>query len=336
MQNRPDGQTTMNFYNLCCWCAAHARFGQFRIRAIAQGRQHQDIRETRVASERAIVSTSTYWHNGGTPRLGGRQVVRTSLAWIGQRSIASLRYLRLVSAVIVAVLWLGMRPSVWRRTTRRSFLRQCYFKGNQALLLILVVALMSSFGFERMITLLDRLGQYQMGFTVVVRTWVGHIMPGLASLIIIGRNCTSVTAELGTLQAGGAVRTLDRQGIDPFLVLVLPRVLAMAVTSLCLGLVFAMAVTGFTHFIRVLQGISRVTTAELLDAVLEMLTYREMIALPAKMVLTGLVGGAVCCIEGLRTRAMYVDMPRRVTYAFAICVVVVSLAHLSVAIVVGD
>jgi len=261
--------------------------------------------------------------------------VRPSLASLGRRSIASFRYLSFVLAIVVAVLWIGIRPRIWRRTTRRSFLRQCYFKGNQSLVLILVVALMSSFGFERMITLLDRLGQYQMGFPVIVRTWVGHIMPGLASLIIIGRNCTAVTAELGTLQAGGAVRTLDRQGVDPFLVLVLPRVLAMAVTSLCLGLVFAISVTGFTHLIRVLEGVSRVTTAELLDAVLEMLTYREIIALPAKMLLTGLVGGAVCCIEGLRTRAMYLDMPRRVTHAFAICVIVVALAHLSVASVVG-
>jgi phospholipid/cholesterol/gamma-HCH transport system permease protein len=193
---------------------------------------------------------------------------------------------------------------------------------------------MSSFGLHKILALLENVGQVQAGFPIIARSWLSHIIPGLASLIVIGRNCTAVAADIGTLQASGSIRTLQRQGIDPFLVLVLPRVLAMAITSLCLGVVFTVALAGIIHVWHIFVGAAWIPTSDLIDMLLQILRLRELIALPSKMLLTGLVGGAIGCIEGLRTRSLYVEMPRRMTRAFAIGVVVTALAHLAVSLMI--
>ena len=58
------------------------------------------------------------------------------------------------------------------------------------------------------------------------------------SLIVIGRSGTIILVELGTMKTEGQVHALDAQGIDPFLYLVLPRVMALSLSMFCLTITF--------------------------------------------------------------------------------------------------
>ena len=68
----------------------------------------------------------------------------------------------------------------------------------------------------------------------LVLALVREIAPVLVGMIVIGRSGSMMMVELGAMRVGGQVHLLDAQRIDPFLYLVLPRVLATALGVFCL------------------------------------------------------------------------------------------------------
>ena len=58
--------------------------------------------------------------------------------------------------------------------------------------------------------------------------------PLFANFVLIVRGGSAITTELGLMKVGGEVRVLEAQGIEPLPFLVMPRVLAMAVSAFCL------------------------------------------------------------------------------------------------------
>src|SRR5437762_1663212 len=64
--------------------------------------------------------------------------------------------------------------------------------------------------------------------------------PCLARPSSSARGGSAITTELGFMKAGGEVRVLEAQGIEPLVFLVMPRVLAMAVSAFCLTVIFVL------------------------------------------------------------------------------------------------
>ena len=71
---------------------------------------------------------------------------------------------------------------------------------------------------------------------VLVLVLVREIAPLVAGLIIVGRSGLPMLIHLEELRAGGQLRMLEAQGIDPFLLLVVPSVLAFALSCYCLSM----------------------------------------------------------------------------------------------------
>ena len=63
-----------------------------------------------------------------------------------------------------------------------------------------------------------------------------------------------MTTELGVLKVNGDVRTLEAAGGDPFVQLVMPRVLGMAVSTFCLTIVFILVAFASGYLVRGLDG----------------------------------------------------------------------------------
>ena len=82
---------------------------------------------------------------------------------------------------------------------------------------------------------LETAGQSQLVGTIVVRLLVREIAPIVVGLIILGRVGTRVLIDLGEARPRGWLRQLERQGIDPVALLVMPRVVGFAIGAFCLG-----------------------------------------------------------------------------------------------------
>ena len=202
------------------------------------------------------------------------------------------------------VLQVAVRPLSWRRTVRHEFtltLRQAIGGG---LATILVTASLTGFGvvYEALYWL-GVAGEGQLTGGVLVSVLIRELTPLLVSLILLGRSGMLSVTELGMLQTGGQVRSMLASGIDPFLLLVLPRTLAFALSGFTLGILFAAAslVVGFV----VSNAIGEVQDSlwTFLDQVVSAITVRDYMLIPAKLAVIGFLVGLSCCLTGLTADA---------------------------------
>jgi phospholipid/cholesterol/gamma-HCH transport system permease protein len=200
----------------------------------------------------------------------------------------------------VAVIWQARRPITWRRPIRVEFMRQCYQVGTRALPFIVVSGIFVGFGIvAQALHWLKVFGGTALfgGFLSVVL--VREIAPVLVGLIVIGRSGSVILVELATMKAEGQVHMLDAQGIDPFIYLVVPRVLALSICMFCLTIVFVAVamVAGFAS--GTLVGIIKLTFFDFIDRALGSIGREEYLLITAKTFTIGFVVALLSCQTAL-------------------------------------
>ena len=147
--------------------------------------------------------------------------------------------LRHAAAVIGTVLGTGFRPRYWARPVRTAFSRQVLAIGVEPLLVCRRLGgVRRHFGGGAAYFLDRRGGAVATAGPLLVTVVARELGPVLINLVVIVRSGSAMTTELGVLKINGEVRALEAQGGDPFLQLVMPRVLGMAVSTFCLTIVF--------------------------------------------------------------------------------------------------
>jgi phospholipid/cholesterol/gamma-HCH transport system permease protein len=209
----------------------------------------------------------------------------------------------------LAVIWQSCRPITWRRPIRGEFMRQCYQMGTRALPFIAVSGIFVGFGIVAQALLwLEVFGGTALfgGFLSVVL--VREIAPVLVGLIVIGRSGSMILVELGTMKAEGQVHMLDAQGVDPFLYLVLPRVLALSICMFCLTIAFVAValVAGFVS--GTLIGLTKFTFLDFIHRALGSMGRQEYLLITAKTLTIGFVVGLISCREVLALSGSAVDV----------------------------
>jgi phospholipid/cholesterol/gamma-HCH transport system permease protein len=92
---------------------------------------------------------------------------------------------------------------------------------------------------------------------------------------------------------------LTAQGIDPFLIVVLPRALALALGSYTLGVVFVIAAMGIGVIVGNLAGGVAMSFWEFFATVLGAMEPADFIIFPAKMLVIGLLVALTSTLTGL-------------------------------------
>jgi phospholipid/cholesterol/gamma-HCH transport system permease protein len=147
--------------------------------------------------------------------------------------------LRHAAAVIGTVLCVCVQPRYWVRTVRNAFARQVLATGVEPLWFVGAVAVFVGISVVVQLTFwVGEAGQSQLLGPLLVAVVARELGPVLINLVVIVRNGSAMTTELGVLKINGEVRALEAQGSDPFLQLVMPRVLGTAVSTFCLTIVF--------------------------------------------------------------------------------------------------
>ena len=209
----------------------------------------------------------------------------------------------------IAVIWQARRPITWRRPIRAEFMRQCYQVGTRALPFIVVSGIFVGFGIvAQALHWLKVFGGTALfgGFLSVVL--VREIAPVLVGLIVIGRSGSVIVAELGTMKAEGQVHMLDAQGIDPFLYLVVPRVLALSICMFCLTVAFV-AVALMAGFVSGTQlGLTQFTFLDFIHRALGSMGRQEYVLIAAKTLTIGFAVGLISCNEALALSGSPVDV----------------------------
>jgi phospholipid/cholesterol/gamma-HCH transport system permease protein len=128
---------------------------------------------------------------------------------------------------------------------------------------------------------------------------VREIAPVLVGLLVLGRSGSMMMVQLGAMRTGGQVHLLDAQGIDPFVYLVIPRVLATALGVFCLSIAF-LAVALATGLVAAnTLGLTSLTLLDFLEEVLTAMGPKEYALVLLKTLAIGFAIGLISCTTGL-------------------------------------
>jgi phospholipid/cholesterol/gamma-HCH transport system permease protein len=158
-------------------------------------------------------------------------------------------------------------------------------------------------------------GQSQYLGPILVAVIVRELGPLMANLIVIGRSGNAIAAEMAIMKVTGEVRVLDAQGIDPFIYLVVPRILAMSLCVFCLTVIFIAVCLISGYVCGMLVGVKTSGASGFIDSLAGAIGPDDIINVLIKSFIPGLFSGTICCVEGLRVGTAITEVPPAVSRA---------------------
>ncbi len=265
-----------------------------------------------------------------------RSLLRT-LAGAGSFARAQWDEVRHTAAVIGTVLGDCVQPRFWGRAARTAFARQVFTIGVEPRWFVGAVAVFVGISVVVQLTFwTGEAGQSGLLGPLLVAVVARELGPVLINLIVIVRSGSAMTTELGVLKINGEVRALEAQGGDPFLQLVLPRVLGMAVSTFCLTVVFILVAFASGYLFAAWMGKGSGDLLLFADTLSSAVQPKDIFNILAKSIVPALFASASCCIGGLGVGGSDAEIPqatqraltRSVAGLFVISAVVSLLTYL--------
>lgn len=222
------------------------------------------------------------------------------LGAIGRPVVSAARWLLEVGGMVAAVAVHATRGATWRPTVRQAFVLAARDAILGALPATLLLSLLVGLGLlYQALYWLEAAGQASMIGRVIVWVLVRELAPALVALVLVGRSGAATLIRLAQMREGGQMRALDSQGIDPFLLLVLPRTLAFVLAMFTLSVLFVATtmISGFAAATAI--GVTQLSLPVFLADTLGTMGFGDFAILPAKSVAIGLAIGVVCCHTAL-------------------------------------
>lgn len=245
--------------------------------------------------------------------------------------------LRYAAAVIATIFYFCIQPRKWERPVRDVFARQILTVGVEPVLFVSGVAVLV--GMSLVVQLAfwaGTTGQSQMLGPLLVGVVARELGPILTNIIVTVRSSSAMTTELAVLRIGGEIRALEDRGADPFLHVVMPRVLGVAVSTFCLAMIFILVAFASGYLFGAWLGTGSRNFWSFTDTVLNALRPEDIASILAKSILPPLFTSASCCIGGLSVGPSLTDIPhttqkaltRSIAGLFVISAVVSLLTYL--------
>jgi phospholipid/cholesterol/gamma-HCH transport system permease protein len=260
--------------------------------------------------------------------------LRRMLAHIGRTARRHTFFILFLASLAFGVVREAVRPKSWRRTVRAEFRRSLHQAIAGGLSPTLVTAALVGLGMVyQALYWLGEAGQEGLIGAVLVTVLVRSVAPILVGLVLLGRSGMVTLSEIGALTAGGQVRALEAQGLDPFLLLVLPRACALALASFTLGVLFVVSALVSGFIAGSLLGAVTISFWSLLDRVLLAMHPADFAVFPVKMLVIGLVVALTACLTGFEA-APRADAARLLPSGFVRGVLAVLFASIALSLAV--
>lgn len=142
----------------------------------------------------------------------------------------------------------------------------------------------------------------------------------VTSMIFAGVAGSAMTADLAARKVREELDAIAVLGVDAMRTLVVPRILALAVVAPMLGL-FAVLVAMATSYLSYPFLLDNATTSAFIDSTKAFMNASDMLSLVARLLVTGLLVGTVCCYKGLNAKGGAEGVGRAVNESVLICFV---------------
>lgn len=235
---------------------------------------------------------------------------------LGVWAVAWLRGVTYLLAVAGTVLAVAVRPRYWPPAVRNVLARQILFTGYEATRFVSLIAFLVgvSIVVQTQVALV-KFGQSGYLGPILVMVIIREVGPLLTNFVVIGRSGTAMATEMANMKVNGEIPVLDAQGLDPFLYLVVPRVLGAAISIFCLTIIFIVVSFVSGYLSGLLMGANTGDPAMFAHTVFGALTQADVLNLLIKSFVPGLLMGAICCTEGLGVKGAITEVPQAATRA---------------------
>ncbi len=219
--------------------------------------------------------------------------------------------LRHAAAVIGTALGNSVRPRYWAKAARTAFQRQILAIGVEPVGFVCALAVFVGISVVVQLTFwVGEAGQSQLLGPLLVAVVARELGPVLINLVVIVRSGSAMTTELGVLKINGEVRALEAQGGDPFLHLVMPRILGMAMATFCLTIIFILVAFASGFFFAAWMGKGSRDLLLFANTLSSAVQPKDIFNILAKCILPALFASASCCIGGLGVGKSVTDIPQ--------------------------
>jgi len=133
----------------------------------------------------------------------------------------------------------------------------------------------------------------------------------LAAIMIAGRSGSAITAELGSMRMREEVDALRVMGLDPYTVLLLPRVLALVIGLPLLA--FIASVAGISGAAVVAKLYGGIPYATFLDRLGDTVTFNTFAVGMIKAPFMAFIIGLIACLEGMKIEGSSESLGRHTT-----------------------
>lgn len=229
----------------------------------------------------------------GTAQAGDGTGSRTARAWRHGWVVET-------AAVGAAVLIHMVRPVTWRRSVRREFVHFMGIAGVDIVPTVVIAAILAGLGLLfQGLWWLEQVGQGQPVRNIIHTVLVREVAPLAVGLLSIGHSGLIIVNELSRMRADERLRALDSQGIDPFVLFVVPRVVALSVSLFCLTMLFAAIAPAAGLLTALVLGVTNLSFSTILLSILGTIGTQGYAVLPLKSLGIGFAIGTVCCVTAM-------------------------------------
>lgn len=211
---------------------------------------------------------------------------------------------------------------------REVFKRQILFSGIDGLPLIAVLGLVAGALIVTQATALTG-ADSELAVRVLQWTVVGELGPLLAAIILTARSGVAVATELALMSVRGETATLERMRVDPLDYLVVPRIVALTLSSVALTIYFqAVAIAGGLAISALTQ---HAPFLDQLGRFLDVVSFGEIGVSTAKSAVFGALIAAIACRQGLTVLRALTAVPVAAMRAVIHCLLAVFLIDITFA-----
>ena len=233
-----------------------------------------------------------------------------TIAQIGLYSLNIFQEIRYQVSVILGVLSTSLKKRYWTKTVRVELARQIYSSGIGSVGFVAYIAFVVGVSFvAQALVWTDKIGQGALLGPLFVTVMVREAVPIVNNILAITRNGTAITTELGSMKISGNVQVLDAQGLDPFIYLVMPRVLGLMISVFCLNAVFTVVSFTTGYLAGLLLSPSITDPVSFVNSILSSIGFVDFVNFIAKSIIPALFTGSICCTEGLRVGRSASEVP---------------------------
>lgn len=146
--------------------------------------------------------------------------------------------------------------------------------------------------------LLVQVGQGGLVGSLLATVVVRELAPLTAALVVLARVGTATVAELGMARAMGEVEALEALGIDPVHYLVVPRLVGMSASIVCLTAYLVLTSLGAGYVVAFVRGLT-MTPMDFAGSVAGALSWVDFPLLALKTAGFGVLTSMIICFHGL-------------------------------------